>query len=296
MELFRQITANNLMLVNCPFERELSMEAYLLDNQEILKLDDKNFLEPVILDAEIALKKGRKNGDGRIDILAKYNNEYLAIVELKIGEINDDTLNQLEDYLKVRTQLLNFPESDYWDETAEPKWIGILVGSSISRDLQDKIESGYKSFGDIPVAAMIIKRFRANTSDIFVTTDTFFKYPYTNKNYSTFTFNGKQYNKGRLVNAVIKEFVGKSPGITYADLEKTFPKHAVQPQYGCFILSKDAENIFSSTGHKRYYIAQNEVISLAGGVTISTCNQWDLKRITMFIDHVNNNIKGFSIT
>lgn len=106
MEIFRQITANNIELKEYPFLKELAMEAYLIENEEILKLDNNNFNDVTVLDAEIALKSGRKtsNKDGRIDILAKYGMDYLAIVELKINEINQDTLNQLEDYLKEREQ------------------------------------------------------------------------------------------------------------------------------------------------------------------------------------------------
>jgi len=45
------------------------MEAYLLENEEILKLDNNNFNDVTVLDAEIALKSGRKtsNRDGWID-------------------------------------------------------------------------------------------------------------------------------------------------------------------------------------------------------------------------------------
>ena len=89
MEIFRQITANNIALKDYPFLKELAMEAYLIENEDILKLDTENFADVTVLDAEIALKSGRKtaNRDGRIDILAKYGLDYLALVELKINEI-----------------------------------------------------------------------------------------------------------------------------------------------------------------------------------------------------------------
>ena len=117
MEIYRQITANNLELKEYPFLKELAMEAYLLENEEILSLDNSNFNDVTVLDAEIALKSGRKtsNRDGRIDILAKYGMDYLAIVELKINEINEETLAQLEDYLNEKEQLLSkYPE--FWTE------------------------------------------------------------------------------------------------------------------------------------------------------------------------------------
>lgn len=107
MAIFRQFTANSISMKPNPFWKELAMEAYLLENEDILKLDEQNFSEVEVLDAEIALKSGRKTGDGRIDILTKYGGEYLGIVEIKLNEINEFSLSQLEDYLTVRFQILS---------------------------------------------------------------------------------------------------------------------------------------------------------------------------------------------
>ncbi len=41
--MFKQITANNVLLEEYPFWKELAMEAYLMENEEILKLDKNNF-------------------------------------------------------------------------------------------------------------------------------------------------------------------------------------------------------------------------------------------------------------
>lgn len=84
MNLFKQISANNIVLEEFKFLKELAMEAYLIENQSILKLDNYELSEVEIVDAEIALKEGRKSQskDGRIDILAKYGSEYLGIHSL----------------------------------------------------------------------------------------------------------------------------------------------------------------------------------------------------------------------
>ena len=63
MEVFRQITANNIELKGYPFIKELAMEAYLMENEEILKLDDRDFSDAVVLDAEITLKEGGSSSD-----------------------------------------------------------------------------------------------------------------------------------------------------------------------------------------------------------------------------------------
>lgn len=289
MEIYRQITANNLELKEYPFLKELAMEAYLIENEEILCLDNENFSEVTVLDAEIALKSGRKtsNRDGRIDILAKYGMDYFEIVELKIKEINDDTLAQLQDYLSVKEQLLEKnPEFCAEIETV-PQWVGVMVGSSISPELQRKLQDGYQTESGIPIAGMVIRRFRGQANEIYVITDTYFSYNYTNRDFSKFEFNKLTYNKSRLVNKVIKTFVEKNPQTTYAELEQLFPASIQGSNKGVFTSKQNAQEIFDKTGHKRYYIKADELLELADE-TIVTCNQWGIGNIMNFVNHVNS--------
>lgn len=287
MEIFRQITANNIELREYPFLKELAMEAYLMENEDILKLDSDNFADVNILDAEIALKAGRKtsNKDGRIDLLAGYGIDYLSIVELKINEINDSTLNQLEDYLNERNQIVErYPE--YWTEEVDPKWVGVLIGSSISPELQRKLQDGYQTPDGIPIAGMVVRRFRSDKGEIFVITDTFFKYNYSVKDKSKFIFNGLEYNKSRLVNKVIRTYVEDHPDLTYSELERLMPKN-LQGSKGTFESLETAQLEHDRTGYKRHYVKPNEVIRLSD-TTIATSNQWGIDNIMNFVDHINS--------
>lgn len=283
MKLFKQITANNIELKPYPFKKELAMEAYLIENEEILSLDDENFTDVIVLDAEIALKKGRRDRDGRIDILSSYGGEYLSIVELKLNEINQESLIQLESYLDQREQILEFGE--YWKEESAPKWIGILVGNSISAELQEKLTNGYK-YLDIPIAAMTLNRYRSPDSNIFVVSDTYFKYNYTQKDYSKFVYKEEEYNKRRLVNVVVKDFVEDNPTITFAQLRERFPKY-LQGSFGVFDKLSTAEEIYEKWDRKRHYIKPSETINLMGEVTIATCTQWGVDNISKFIKNAN---------
>lgn len=281
MEIFRQITANNITLKDYPFWKELAMEAYLLENEDILVLDKENFNDVTILDAEIALQAGRKTGNGRIDILAKYGGEYLGIVELKLKEINEFSLHQLQDYLDKKDQILQVGE--YWSENIAPKWVGLLVGTSISPDLQEKLRNGYEYKG-IPIAGMIIGRFRSSENEIFVVSDTFFSYKYSSKDYSKFLFNGNEFNKGRLVNEVVRHYVETHPEITYSKLKQAFP-NILQGSFGVFDKKSKAEDIYQRWGHKRHYIEPEETINLKDE-TVATCNQWNPSNMDLFINRV----------
>ncbi|WP_430927945.1 hypothetical protein [Polaribacter marinivivus] len=295
MEIYRQITANNIELKEYPFLKELAMEAYLLENEDVLKLDKDNFSDVTVLDAEIALKAGRKTSkrDGRIDILAQYGIDYLSIVELKINEINDLTLLQLEDYLKERKQIIERHPNFWEDKEQEPKWIGVLVGTSISPELQRKLQDGYQTEDGIAIAGLVIRRFRSSKNEIYVVTDTFFKYNYLNRDFSKFQFRHKEYNKARLVNAVIKEYVENKPKITYADLKKQFPDY-LQGSLGVFDTLENAQEIYDRTGHKRHYLKPEELIKLSDS-TIATSTQWGIRNIGKFINRAKKLGKEFKI-
>ena len=77
------------------------MESYLVENEGILVLDNENYSDVTIVQEELTLKQGRssKDTDGRIDLLVTYSSEYIGVVELKLGELKDVHLTQLEDYL-----------------------------------------------------------------------------------------------------------------------------------------------------------------------------------------------------
>lgn len=295
MNIFKQITANNITLEEYPYLKELAMEAYLIENESILKLDEDNFSEPTIIDAEIALSKGgQKNRDGRIDIFAKYSSDTYAIAELKIGEINEESLLQLQSYLIQREQLKDYIKND--TEEDDPtlninnlKWVGVLVGRHISRDLSDKLLNGYEfdiNGVKIPIAAITINRFRnRNTSEIYVVSDTYFKFSNSNRDYSKYIFKNKEYNKGQLVNAVIKDYVQNNLDLTYSALERLFPK-SIRGNSGVFTTSEIANDIYNRTGHKRHKIQPEELINLSDS-TIATSTQWNSYNIQQFISAAN---------
>ena len=80
--LSRYVAANNILLEEKPFERELFMESFLVENPNILSIGD---MEVTDIDVEIPIKagRGRQGQDGRLDMLVRYNSSATALVELK---------------------------------------------------------------------------------------------------------------------------------------------------------------------------------------------------------------------
>jgi hypothetical protein len=286
MQIFRQFTANNITLEPFPFRKELAMEAYLIENESILQLDEVDFSEVEILDAEIALKEGRKSAerDGRIDILARYGADYLGIVELKLDELRIEHLEQLEDYLRQSQQIIEkYPE--YWKELdRKPKWIGILVGKSAEKDLIEKVRASYKFNGEIPIAIITLNRFRyRQNNEIIVVSDSYFSFKYSSKDYSTFRFNNNEYNKTRLPLAVLKHYVSENTSITFAELENKFPKSLQGTNWGVFSTIETAEKVYNETGYRRFHMKPEDLIELTDS-TIAVCSNWGVGNIPNFIN------------
>jgi len=84
MRVLRQVMINDEKLEKFPFRRELSMQAYIMENEEILNLDHDTYCDVQIYDEEISLKgAGKGLTDGRLDLVASYGSEHIAIIELK---------------------------------------------------------------------------------------------------------------------------------------------------------------------------------------------------------------------
>lgn len=287
MNLFRHLTVNEEKLASFDFRRELSMQAYLIENAGVLALDSDIFSEAEILQEELTLKEGRKSKDtdGRIDLLITYPNEYIGVVELKIGELTSVHLEQLEDYLQdaQKKQILQaFPNIVDTEITPNPKWIGLLVGSSICPELAHKISKGYFLPNGVSIAALTIKRFRSESGNVYVTTDVHFKNPSLNRDTTKYNFEGTSYGKGKLVLAVLKHHVAERDEIDFSELEKHFPKK-LQGSSGVFSSIEMANRIYEDTNRKRHFLKQEELIKLADS-TIAVSNQWGIGNIDQFID------------
>jgi hypothetical protein len=310
MRLYRHITANHRKLEPYPFKRELVMQAYLMEHESILALSEADpYSDPTVIDEEVYVERNSsKSGGGRIDLLVKYTDTHVAVVELKKNKLETEHLYQLCDYLaldKNRENILKLiAETDKENnntENVEKKldnivFTGILVGPSINSELANSITSGNVVYKNqdfaFPIAAITIERFISG-GDVFVTSDVYFKQN-PGKDFSKYKFGGKIYGKGKLVLAVMKEFIENRNNVTFAELERDWPWQIQgTKKIGVFANLEVAHEIYESWKYKRHYLNPEQIIELSDGIAIAVSNQWGVDNIDQFIDKARH--YGFKI-
>jgi hypothetical protein len=100
---------------------------------------------------------------------------------------------------------------------------------------------------------------------------------------SKYTFKGKAFAKGRLVHAVVQDYVAKNPNTTFDDLKKAFPN---QRNLAVFVRLSDAEQLFKDKGHRRHFFKEGETIQLSDEIIVVS-NQWGIGNIGNFVDGAN---------
>jgi len=104
---------------------------------------------------------------------------------------------------------------------------------------------------------------------------------------STYIFNGNTYGKGRLVLAVVEQYVSNNHGLAKKELEESFPS-ALQGSIGVISSIEEAEGKYEG---KRHFV--KNAIKLTNE-TVAVCNQWGSKNIDMFLQHAAGEL-GYNI-
>jgi hypothetical protein len=276
MKLYTHFSANNIVLKSMPFNAELAMEAYLIENPNVLQINEDDQIQ--IISYELPLKNGRKKlgTDGRIDLLAFYNNETLAIIELKNNILRKEHYEQLNEYFVEKDEILK-KNIDQIQNTKD--WLGVLVGTDIDSNLLKEIEDNKLLLqGTIPLIAIIIKRYLGENSQVYITTETFSSNK-TKRDYSKYEFNGGQYNKGKLVIALLKEYVKTNSNISLEELQQIFSQKISGGME--IIIDLDEAIKKSITPNKKgkiyrqYFIKPDEIIILSDGRKTAVLDWWD---------------------
>jgi hypothetical protein len=291
MFIHQHFSANSIPIKEFPFTRELSMEAYIWDNEGILTIENYS-QDIIIIQNQVKLIDGGDDRDGRIDLLARYGQERLAIVELKLGDLRNSCYDQLKNYLNVKAQVIEKVDNAWDKSMGEPKWLGIMIGNRIDNELIQNLEKCNYLYGDIPIVAMTMRRYRSEDGCIYVITDTYCS-PNTGRDYSKYIFKNDTYGKSRLVHAVVKDYANSHPNICFDELYGKFPKK-LQGSWGVIRRYDDVMDTVANPA-ARFYIKPDELIELKDGNTIVVCNNWGRNsngkdNIETFIKHCNDEL------
>ena len=308
--MYKQASSNNITLDSYPFPSELGMEAYLMDNPSILKLDDRKYGEPQIIECEMSIGKcTNRKTRGRIDMVVRYGENLFGILELKKHALDKDTLFQLCDYLSEREKIVEaINQSDAVEVDLDPenvKFVGVLVGGYIDDELRKEMPITDLKNGNLlkehprqqtivgytdQISAITLERFRnPHTCEIVVLSTPVVK---TNvKDTTKYQIDGEgRYGKAKLVHEIVKRYVKQHPEVSIDQLEKIFPTPKLIRTLGVF-----AEVQAARKRADRYYADRKMLIALGDGVKIATCNQWAKESIDEFIANVEKQKLGFEI-
>lgn len=110
------------------------------------------------------------------------------------------------------------------------------------------------------------------------------------KDHTKFLFNGEVYGKGRLVLAVVGDYVSSNPGINYDKLKNVFPDH-LRGGTGVFSKLHVILERYAAKSNKHHFLKPDEIITLKDS-DITVCVDWSTNNIYRFIDAA----KGLGIT
>jgi len=261
--VYKVVNHSTTQLQPLPFIFELAMEEYILEHPDVLCLD-ANQEPPIICDYEFTIAKGNK----RYDLVVNYDDDMMAIVEIKRGIIDQNAYSQLLHYLEKNDQL---------EEPMAPI-IGVLVGTEIENDIISKIESSKNLY------AIVMNRFDTNDIEA-ITTEVYRPNTITARNYRKYTLIDLQgrkiesLGKGRLVYYIIKSYI-ESYDPSFEELQKEFPKSLAKRGLNSRqeIVRK---NIFEVEDPWRVRYFKEPIWCSDGEIVIS--NQWGIGNIDEII-------------
>ena len=309
--MYKQASSNNVTLEPYPFPSELGMEAYLMDNPSILKLDDHKYGKPQIIECEMSIGKcANRNTRGRIDMVVRYGDNLFGILELKKHALDKEALFQLCDYLTEREKIvaaINQSDAVAVDlDPAQVRFVGVLVGGYIDDELRKEMPitdlknsdllNGYAPKQTIAgytdqISAITLDRFRnPHTCEIVVLSTPIVKTGV--KDTTKYQIDGEgRYGKAKLVHEIVRRYVERNPGVSFETLKKIFPTPKLIRTLGVF-----DEVHAARKRDDRYYTDRKMLISLGDGVKIATCNQWAKESMDEFIENIKKQKIGFEIT
>ena len=105
----------------------------------------------------------------------------------------------------------------------------------------------------------------------------------TSKDYTKYIFRSSEYNKRKLVLAVIKTWINENNPSTFSELINAFPQNI----HGGKLFSslEEAKEIYERQNIPRHFMNEDEIISFPSGDKYAISNQWGKSNIELFINN-----------
>jgi hypothetical protein len=113
----------------------------------------------------------------------------------------------------------------------------------------------------------------------------------SSKDYTRYLFNGSEYNKRKLVLAVIKDWVNKNKPKSFSDLIAAFPQETRRG--GMFVPLSEAKTVYERQGTSRHFLGEDEIIRFPDSTQYAVSNQWGKSNIDKLIAQAKK--MGFEI-
>lgn len=228
----------------------------------------------------------------------------------KATEIYQKHLNSKELSEDAETMLLEFLG---WDEAKAEDFASdvriILVSANFSKELTTSVMWLNERDLDIRCVRLIPSKFN---NEIFVDVQQIIPLPEaesyqikmkqqseerrearkSTKDYTQYLFNNQEYNKRKLVLAVIKQWIADNSPQTFDELVKVFPQNLHRGDL--FVTKSEAEEVSQrQNGKRRYFLDDDEIICFSDSSCYAVSNQWGKDNLVEFIEHAEN--LGFQI-
>ena len=114
----------------------------------------------------------------------------------------------------------------------------------------------------------------------------------SNRDYSKYLFNGEEFGKGRLAQAIVKYYLKDNTQKTYAEIEERFPV-TVQGSLGVIAEYNHVLNTFKGK-RPRHFINDEDIMVSADMIEFVVCSQWSLSNIENIIKIAQE--EGYTVT
>ncbi len=107
------------------------------------------------------------------------------------------------------------------------------------------------------------------------------------KDYTQYLFDNQEYNKRKLVLAVIKKWIAENSPQTFEELVKVFPQNLHRGNL--FVTKAEAEAVSRrQNGKHRYFLGAEDIICFSDLSCYVASNQWNIDSVSAFIEHSQN--------